>query len=210
MPSGRACGATRRAHLQHGLSGEYLNRSPLFTVVLMMLILFPVVDTDRLSPGAGVIPAGHGCRASHRASGLSLPGPSGPAALREQRASILTQHLRLLRPFRARRFHHTGGKAAGALMASPRSGGPGVFILFPGAVVISHQSLRGGLFVAPSAICPQGYASPFLARSHSLCSLALRPPVTPLRSSVIRRNFALRRERSRREINITTDRGDTA
>ncbi|WP_157032581.1 hypothetical protein [Erwinia typographi] len=46
-------------------------------------------------PGAGVIPAGHGCRASHRASGLSLPGPSGPAALREQRASILTQHLTL-------------------------------------------------------------------------------------------------------------------
>ncbi|MGV3785421.1 hypothetical protein ACV8SA_27190, partial [Citrobacter freundii] len=59
------------------------------------------------------------------------------------------------------------------------------------------MSSRGGLLVAPSSACPQGYASPFLARSHSpVGSLALRPAVTPLRSFVSRCSFALCRERT--------------
>ncbi|MDQ0627606.1 hypothetical protein QFZ44_000182 [Pantoea agglomerans] len=56
----------------------------------------------------------------------------------------------------------------GPLRASRRSAVPGVFMLISfrcGCSVL--VVLRGGLVVAPSSIRPQGYASPFLARSHS-------------------------------------------
>ncbi|ADU73039.1 Zyxin (Zyxin-2) (plasmid) [Pantoea sp. At-9b] len=73
-------------------------------------------------------------------------------------------------------------RSPGALrpvMPPRRSVVSGVFLLISRSCSLFRCAPRGGLFVAPFSVCPEGYASPFLARSHSLCSLALRPPVTP-------------------------------
>ncbi|MCX0502154.1 hypothetical protein D3M71_23960 [Erwinia billingiae] len=132
---------------------RFLNN--IFIHFFMLIVLSPARASAPSGHHAVMLrtePAGRLCPCPFRAGGFPSTDAT-PAASVRWRISLAA-----LRPLRTPRR----SVASGVFMPVCQSG-----CTSPG------KSVRGGLVVAPPSVCPQGCASPFLARSHS--------PAAPLR-----------------------------